>query len=61
MPEGNPTVWCAVHAKQFRKVNEEVDTDGGTPGQTMVKQYWSADCGCQVEVTLVIPHDERPN
>ena len=38
---------------RFRKVNEEVDHDGS---QTLVKQYWTADCGCQVEITLVIPH-----
>lgn len=52
MPVDNPTVWCTVHGKQFHKVSQETDHDGT---QTLVKQYWAAECGCQVEVTLAIP------
>jgi hypothetical protein len=48
----NPTVICSKHAEPFRKVQEEVDNDGT---QTLVKQYWRADCGCAVEITLAIP------
>jgi hypothetical protein len=52
MPVDNPTVMCAPHAEQFRKIDEDVDHDGT---QTLVKQYWEATCGCKVEITLVIP------
>jgi hypothetical protein len=49
MPADNPVVMCSKHAARFRKCREEVDNDGT---QTLVKQYWAADCGCQVEITL---------
>lgn len=55
MPADNPVVMCSKHAARFRKVNEEVDSDGT---QTLVKQYWTADCGCQVEITVAIPHQQ---
>jgi hypothetical protein len=49
------TVLCTKpnhNASQFRKTDEEVDDDGA---HILVKQYWAADCGCEVEVTLVLP------
>jgi hypothetical protein len=52
MPIDNPVVMCANHAKRFRKISEQVDHDGK---QTLVKQYWEADCGCRTEITLSIP------
>jgi hypothetical protein len=57
MPADNPVVMCSKHAARFRKVNEDVDNDGT---QTLVTQYWDADCGCQVEITLIIP-DQQPD
>ena len=51
MSADNPVVMCSKHAARFGEVNEEVDSDGT---QTLVKQYWAADCGCQVEITLTI-------
>lgn len=53
----NPTVMCTKHAKAFEKVEEEVDHDGT---QTLVKQYWKASCGCEVEVTLALEDVEGP-
>lgn len=50
MPSDNPTVYCAIHAERFAKTHEEVDSDST---QTLVKQYWTANCGC--EITLVLP------
>ena len=52
MPSDNPTVYCAVHAVQFVKTDEEIDFDGT---QTLVTQTWAAPCGCAVQVTLSIP------
>jgi hypothetical protein len=57
MPGDNPVVVCSTHAEQFGKVYEETDHDGT---QTLVKQYWDADCGCQVEITLTIA-TQQPN
>jgi hypothetical protein len=53
------TVLCAKldhNASQFRKIDEELD-DNGT--QILVKQYWTADCGCEVEVALALPRPTR--
>lgn len=50
----NPTVVCSQighNAEVFHKVDEEVDNDGT---QTLVKQYYTAECGCRVEVTLAV-------
>lgn len=54
----NPKVWCALHATEMVKTNEELDDDGT---QLLVKQYWKGACGCLQEITLAIPRDERPN
>jgi hypothetical protein len=48
----NPTVYCTNHARPFAITETEEDHDGV---QLLVKQYWKADCGCAVEVTLAIP------
>jgi len=58
MPPDNPVVMCSRHAQRFTKTGEEVDTDGVS---TMVKQYWRAACGCEVEITLVIPDMQVSN
>jgi hypothetical protein len=53
----NPTVVCSKNghnAEVFTKVNEEIDNDGT---QTLIKQYWSAKCGCEVEITLAVPNE----
>jgi hypothetical protein len=55
MPIDNPVVMCTKHAVPFRKTNEEVDHDGT---QTLIKQYWTADCGCEVEITLAVPNQQ---
>lgn len=57
MPADNPVVVCGKHAERFFKVAEEVDNDGT---QTLVKQYWRARCGCEVEITATFqkPPDE---
>jgi hypothetical protein len=52
----NPTVYCTNHGQQFRKVDEEQDTDGT---QILVKQYWAASCNCNIEITLAVPLPER--
>jgi hypothetical protein len=51
----NPVVMCSKHATPFHKVNEEVDHDGVN---TLVKQYWKAECGCEVEITLAVPNQQ---
>jgi hypothetical protein len=55
MPSDNPTVYCAVHAEQFVKTDEETDSDGT---QTLVTQTWTAPCGCAVQITLKIPTEQ---
>jgi hypothetical protein len=53
----NPTVVCSKNghnASPFVKSVEEVDNDGT---QTLIKQYWSAKCGCEVEITLAVPNN----
>jgi len=57
MNEG-PTVWCTNHVQQFRKAGQEVDDDGT---QQLIKQYWRADCGCAVEVTMALPREADAN
>jgi hypothetical protein len=52
MPSDNPTVYCAVHAAQFVKTDEEIDSDGT---QTLVTQTWTAPCQCAVLITLAMP------
>jgi len=57
MSADNPTVICTQkehNAARFFKSHEEVDNDGT---QTLIKQYWSASCGCSVEVTLTVPNE----
>jgi hypothetical protein len=51
----NPVVFCAKHATPFHKVSEEMDEDGT---QVMLKQYWAADCGCQIEITMAVPNQQ---
>ena len=53
-----PTVWCAIHAKEFRAVDQEVDDDGT---QQLIKQYWKAECGCSVEIIMPVPSDFKAN
>jgi hypothetical protein len=54
MPSDNPTVYCAIHAEQFVKSDEEVDSDDT---QTLVSQTWTAPCGCAVQITLTIKEE----
>lgn len=55
MPANNPTVYCGLHAEQFTKVGEEVDSDAT---QTLITQTWTAACKCVVLITLAIPAAE---
>jgi hypothetical protein len=48
----NPTVICSKHAQPFQLIDGETDHDGT---QQLVKQYWRAACGCEIEITLAIP------
>lgn len=47
-----PRVWCAKHAKEFHRTSTEHDDDGT---QVLVKQYWKAACGCELEITMAFP------
>jgi hypothetical protein len=53
----NPAVWCTKHAKQFVKGETEVTNDGT---QFLIKQYWKAECGCAVEITLAVREPGDP-
>jgi hypothetical protein len=53
-----PLVQCTLHGKQFSKTYQETDDDGT---QILVKQYWRAECGCEVEIMLALPREDRAN
>lgn len=54
----NPTVRCAKHGEEFRKTHVEQGNDGT---QLLLTQYWSAGCGCEVEIMLALPYPGKTN
>src|SRR5207302_2614 len=49
------TVACTKQghgAATFKRTEQEVDDDGT---QVLVKQYYKADCGCELMVTYAVP------
>jgi hypothetical protein len=53
--ETNPKIYCDRHHENFRKIQEETDKDGS---KILILQYWIADCGCRITITLAMKDEE---
>jgi hypothetical protein len=47
-------IWCTQHAKEFFKTSTEPGDDGT---QKLVHDYWTAECGCAIEIVTAFPRD----